>query len=84
MSMRRLTLPLPRASLGLCIASRPGELMRRGRAKWRAWRGEDKCLRALVEVGDDQLSDLSEAGQQLRREARRQRAPQRWARGART
>ena len=84
MSMRQLTLPLPRASFGLRMATWPGELLRLGRAKWRAWRGEDKCLRALAEVGDDQLSDLIEAGRELRRQARWQRAPQSWARGART
>ena len=84
MPVQWLTFPLPRASLGLRIVTRPGELLRFGRAKWRGWRGDDECLRALAEVGDDQLSDLSEAGQWLRREARWQRAPQRWARGART
>ena len=73
MPVQWLTFPLPRTSLGLRIATRPGELLRLGRAKWRAWRGEDKCLRALAEVSDDQLRDLSEAGQALRRQARRQR-----------
>jgi hypothetical protein len=31
------------------------------------------ALRALAELDDDQLSDLSETGQRLRREARRRR-----------
>ncbi len=70
--------------IGLRLLHWPGELMRLGRAKRRAWRGEDKCLQALAELDDDRLHDLSEAGRELRRQARRQRAPLRLARGART
>jgi hypothetical protein len=33
----------------------------------RSRRGEDRALWALAALGDDRLSDLSEAGQQLRR-----------------
>jgi hypothetical protein len=32
---------------------------------------DEKALRVLAELEDDELSDLSETGQQLRREARR-------------
>jgi hypothetical protein len=32
---------------------------------------DERALRVLAELGDDELSDLSETGQRLRREARR-------------
>jgi hypothetical protein len=35
--------------------------------KQRSRRGEDRALWALAALGDDRLSDLSEAGQRLRR-----------------
>ena len=38
------------------------------------WPGEDRSARALAKLDDDQLSDLSEAGQQLYRKARQERA----------
>jgi hypothetical protein len=37
------------------------------------WRGRDKNRHALAAVGDDQLSDLSDIGRQIRREERRAR-----------
>jgi hypothetical protein len=49
--------------------------------KRRSRRSEDRALWALATLGDDRLSDLSEAGQQLRRKmlqqirAREPRAP---------
>jgi hypothetical protein len=39
----------------------------------RRWWGEDKCLQALANLDDDQLSNLSEFGQQLRLKALRRR-----------
>ena len=41
----------------------------RVRSLWRRWHGEDN-LRALADLDAGQLSDLSEAGQRLRRQAR--------------
>jgi len=38
---------------------------------WREWHSNEKCQLALAALGDDDLPSLSEAGQQLRREARR-------------
>jgi uncharacterized protein YjiS (DUF1127 family) len=40
----------------------------------RWWPGADKNRRALAELNDDQLSNLSDIGRQIRREARRARA----------
>jgi hypothetical protein len=42
---------------------------------WRQWHSNEKCIRALVELDDDDLHHLSEAGRRLRREARRQLRP---------
>jgi uncharacterized protein YjiS (DUF1127 family) len=39
----------------------------------RRWRGGDPSLDALVRLDDDQIHNLSETGQRLRREARRPR-----------
>jgi hypothetical protein len=38
---------------------------------WREWHGNEKCMRSLAALDDDDLPSLSEAGQALRREARR-------------
>jgi uncharacterized protein YjiS (DUF1127 family) len=38
---------------------------------WREWHGNERCVRALAALDDDDLPNLSEAGQTLRREARR-------------
>ena len=40
-------------------------------AAWRRWHGDGKSLRALAELDDGQLSNLSETGRRLRCEARR-------------
>ena len=64
-------------SIGLRIATWPAELLRFGTVLWRGRRQEAECLRALAALDDDQQSDLSEAGQRLRREARRY-LPQSW------
>jgi hypothetical protein len=37
---------------------------------WRRWHGRPDALRALAEIPDDELRNLSEAGQRMRREAR--------------
>jgi hypothetical protein len=49
-------------------------ILRTGLAKRRAWRDEDQCMRALADLDDDQLVNLSEAGRRLRRVARWRRA----------
>jgi len=38
---------------------------------WREWHSSETCLRSLAALGDDDLPNLSETGQALRREARR-------------
>ena len=38
---------------------------------WQEWHSNEKCMRSLAALGDDDLPNLSEAGQTLRREARR-------------
>jgi hypothetical protein len=37
---------------------------------WRRWRGRPDALRALADIPDDELKNLSEAGQRMRHEAR--------------
>jgi hypothetical protein len=37
---------------------------------WRRWHARKDVLRALAEMPDDELRNLSEAGQRMRREAR--------------
>jgi hypothetical protein len=37
---------------------------------WRQWRGGADAKRALADIPDDELRNLSEAGQRMRREAR--------------
>jgi hypothetical protein len=37
---------------------------------WRRWHARPDSLRALADIPDDDLEDLSEAGQRMRREAR--------------
>jgi uncharacterized protein YjiS (DUF1127 family) len=64
---------LRQAAPGLRTPRRFARFRRVRSAAWRWWRGENG-LRALAELDDDQLSNLSETGQQLRREARRARA----------
>lgn len=39
---------------------------------WRQWHSNEKCMRALAALDDDEVHHLSEAGQRLRRDARRQ------------
>ena len=39
---------------------------------WRQWHSNEKSMRALAALDDDDMHHLSEAGQRLRREARRQ------------
>ena len=38
---------------------------------WREWHSNEKCMRTLAALRDDDLPNLSETGQALRREARR-------------
>jgi hypothetical protein len=37
---------------------------------WRQWHSNERCMRALAALDDDDVHQLSEAGQRLRREAR--------------
>jgi hypothetical protein len=37
---------------------------------WRRWHGGTDAMRALADIPDDELRNLSEAGQRMRREAR--------------
>jgi hypothetical protein len=60
---RRSILPAARAFSGKVETGFPKE-----NATKRS-RGEDKALRALAALGDDELCNLSEAGQRLRRKA---------------
>jgi hypothetical protein len=39
---------------------------------WRQWHGGTDAMRALAEIPDDELKNLSEAGQRMRHEARLQ------------
>jgi hypothetical protein len=55
------------------IANWPALLKRAGFPRLRCWWGEDRCMQALANLDDDQLSDLSELGQHLRRKALRGR-----------
>jgi hypothetical protein len=48
-------------------------LKRAGFLRLRRWWSEDRCMQALANLDDDQLSDLSELGQKLRRKALRRR-----------
>jgi len=81
---------LPRGSGALASVSRPpgmpmlvrllgiarasGRLVHTGLTVLRARRGEEKALRALTDLDDERLTDLSEHGQQLRRMALMQTA----------
>jgi hypothetical protein len=39
---------------------------------WRQWHSNERCMRCLAALDDDDTHHLSETGQKLRREARRQ------------
>jgi hypothetical protein len=77
MCMPELSLPVPRGAIGSRIVRWLADIPSFRRPKGRAWRGEDKSLRALSELGDDQLVNLSETGQPLWRKVRRERAQRR-------
>jgi uncharacterized protein YjiS (DUF1127 family) len=62
----------PTAVLARRAAARHIDDMASDIKRW--WRGDDKNRRALAELDDDQLSNLSDIGRQIRREARRARA----------
>jgi hypothetical protein len=49
------------------FAARPAFLIRYGLRKVQRWYRDDGCLRALADLDDDRLSDLSELGQERRR-----------------
>jgi hypothetical protein len=53
--------------------TRPALIMREGLLRLRCWWVQDRCMQALANLDDEQLSDLSEVGQRLRRKALRQR-----------
>ena len=62
----------------LSMRRTPGQIARFTRIAaeiWREWHSNEKCMRALAELDDDDLHNLSEAGRRLRREARRQLRP---------
>ena len=77
MCMPELSLPVPRGAVGSHIVRWLADLPSFCRTKGRAWRREDESLRALADLGDDQLVNLSETGQQLWRKVRRERAQRR-------
>ena len=62
----------PAAALPRRAAAAPLNQMGSKIKRW--WLGADENRRALAELGDDQLCNLSEIGLQVRREARRERA----------
>jgi uncharacterized protein YjiS (DUF1127 family) len=72
---------LVRADISSDGATSRAVLARRDRMAWvggtisnirRWWAGRDLNRQALAELDDDQLSDLSDLGRQVRREARRE------------
>ena len=63
--LRALLSPFPAESPRLSWPTRAGWL-----APLRAWMNDDKSGRALAQVDDDHLSELSELGRARRREAR--------------
>jgi cytochrome c553 len=50
-------------------------------AMWRPPHGDKECMRALADMSDDELRNLSEAGQRMRREARLEQAASERKRG---
>jgi hypothetical protein len=60
----------------------PADVLRAAFTTWHSWFGADQSLRALAELDDDQLSNLSESGQQLWRKARRKQRERRFAGGS--
>jgi len=54
-----------------CAANRPSTRAWRAVSQlWRRWHGGTDAMRALADIPDDELRNLSEAGQRMRREAR--------------